>query len=319
VNSRPLIAAAVLAAIALPTRVQSQPVYAPGNIPDHWLTGGPDCSELQQDFQIVHYNENMYILREAGCVHHEKPFLFMLFGQNKVMLLDTGAGPNTDPVSGREPNVRAAVDFVIKEWSKAHNRTSIHLVVVHLHSHFDHIWGDPQFINRPDTTFVPPASVQVLIDFFGFKRWPKDIVQYDLGNRVLDIIATPGHDDTELAIYDRQTGILLVGDTLYPGRLYINGTADEYQASIQRMVDFTATRTTVHVMGTHIERRAPYIDWPIFEHYQPIEMPLQFGRSILLELLEACKLRDRDGKIVQKIYRDFTTCANYPNCNPINK
>src|SRR5687767_1189067 len=86
--------------------------FTPGVLPDKWLTGGPDCSELPQDFQIHKYNDNLYILREAGCVHHEKPFLFMLFGQQKVLLLDTGAGPNTDPETGREPNVRANVDFV---------------------------------------------------------------------------------------------------------------------------------------------------------------------------------------------------------------
>jgi len=256
--SRFWIALAAVAALSLlpsASWASNQSVtFTPGAFPDHWLTGGPDCSELQQDFQIHRYNTNLYILREAGCVHHEKPFLFLLFGQDKALLLDTGAGPNTDPVSGRQPDVRSAVDFVIGQWLKQAGRTSIPLVVVHLHSHFDHVWGDPQFIGRPDTTFVPPGSVAVLKSFFGITSWPEQIVPYDLGKRVLDIIPTPGHDDTELAIYDRQTALLLVGDTLYPGRLYINGTADEFQASVQRMLDFTADKPVAHVLGTHIER-----------------------------------------------------------------
>mgnify|MGYP000641505446 CR=1 FL=1 len=51
-----------------------------------------------------------------------------------------------------------------------------------------------------------------------------------------------------------------------------------------------------HVLGTHIERKAPYVDYPIFEHYQPVEMDLQLGRASLLELLEATTLRDRHGQ-----------------------
>lgn len=314
-----LARAAALALAVSPSLAFAQVLnFVPGEMPNKWLTGGPDCSELPQDFQVHRYNNNMYILREAGCVHHEKPFLFLLFGQDKVLLMDTGAGPNTDPESGREPNVRAAVDFVIGQWLRENNRTSIHLVIVHLHSHFDHIWGDFQFSGRPNTTLIPHSSVPVLKSFFGITFWPHQIVQYNLGGRVLDIIPTPGHDDTELAIYDRQTAILFTGDTLYPGRLYINGTANEFQASIQRLVDFTEHRAVVHVLGTHIERKLPYTDWPIFEHYQPIEYPLEMGRSTLLELLEATKRRDSSGKIVQKIYRDFTICGAYPNCNPVN-
>jgi glyoxylase-like metal-dependent hydrolase (beta-lactamase superfamily II) len=315
-----MISVATLAILPSQLHASSGSVtFTPGVLPDKWLTGGPDCSELPQDFQVHRYNDNLYILREAGCVHHEKPFLFLLFGQNKALLLDTGAGPNTDPETGREPNVRGAVDFVINAWLKKNNRQSIPLVIVHLHSHFDHIWGDFQFANRPETTLVPPGSVQALKTFFGITNWPEQIVPYDLGRRVVDIIPTPGHDDTELAIYDRQTGILLTGDTLYPGRLYINGSADEFQASIQRMVTFTENKVVTHVIGTHIERKAPYLDYPIYEHYQPIEVDLQMGRDSLLELLEATKLRDKNGKIVQKIYRDFTICGSYPNCNPINK
>jgi len=311
-------AAFAAAALAVPSFAQSVDTFETGTIPDHWINGGPDCSEQPASFQVHHYNENFYILRESGCVHYEKPFLFMIFGNDKVLLLDTAAGNDTDQTTGRIPDVRGTVDFVIERWLRAHNKTSIQLVIVHLHSHPDHIFGDYQFNGRPNTTLVPPGSVQVLIDFFGFRHYPDDIVQYDLGGRVLDVIATPGHDPTELAIYDRKTALLLVGDSLYPGRLYINQPADIYQASIQRLVDFTATRNTVHVLGTHIERKFPYQDYGLFLHDQPVEVPLQFGRGVLLELLEACKLRDKNKNIVQKIYRDFTTCSNYPNCNPIN-
>ena len=316
--------------VMLPFTAHAQTVaYVPGVLPDTWFSGGPGCASFRDDFQIHAYNEDFYILRESGCVHAEKPFLYLIFGQDRAILFDTGAGDNTDPTTGRVPNVVGAVNQVIDRWLAANRKQSIHLVVTHLHSHFDHIWGDGQFAGRPNTSFVQPASVAALQSFFGIARWPRDIVAYDLGGRVLDIIPIPGHDETSIAVYDRQTGVLLTGDTVYPGRVYINvPDADVFEASIRRLVDFTSTRLVTHVLGTHIEQRGPYVDYPIGTHYAPDEIPLQLGRAHLLEMLEAARLQARSDsasdakgdkkRIVQKAYRDFTTCGPYPECNTVN-
>lgn len=296
--------------------------YEKGELPNKWLTGGPECKNFKDDFQIHKYSKNFYILRESGCIHTEKPFLYLVFGNDKVVLFDTGAGNDTDPDTGRTPNVVGVVDDVINQWLLENKRDSIPLVVTHLHSHFDHIWGDFQFINRPNTTLIKPGSVELLKDLFGIKKWPNDIGSYDLGGRVLDIIPVPGHDETSIAVYDKITGVLLSGDVLYPGRIYINEhDPDLMQDSVQRLVDFTSTRLVTHILGTHIEQRAPYYDYARGIHYAPDEIPLQLGRAHLLELLEATKLRTRKGDsevITQKAYRDFTICGAYPNCEPVN-
>jgi len=296
--------------------------YESGVLPKVWFSGGPGCATFTDDFQVNKYNDNFYILRQSGCTHTEKPFLYILFGKNKAILFDTGAGNNTDPTTGRVPNVVAAVDKVINEWLAKNNRSSIPLVVTHLHSHWDHTWGDFQFEKRPNTTFVKSGDVGTLQSFFGIKNWPQDTATFDLGGRILDIIPIPGHDATSIAVYDRATAVLLSGDTVYPGRIYINEPdPDLFQASIQRLVDFTSTRLVVHVLGTHIEQRAPYLDYAIGEHYTPEEIPLELGRAELLELLEASKLRTEVGgkkQVTQKAYRDFTICDVYPKCTPVN-
>lgn len=296
--------------------------YEVGSLPAKWITGGPECATAHDDFQVHKYNENFYILRESGCVHTEKPFLYLLFGTDKAILFDTGAGNDTDTTTGRTPDVAGAVNGVINQWLKQNNLESIHLVIAHLHSHLDHIWGDFQFTNRPDTTFVGPGDVITLKKFFGIKRWPEDTGTYDLGNRMLDIIPVPGHDATSIAVYDRETAVLLTGDVLYPGRIYINEpNPDTMQMSIQRLVDFTRDKLIVHVLGTHIEQRAPYYNYARGVHYAPDEVPLQLGRADLLELLEATKLRTGSGKdkhITQVAYRDFTICGVYPDCQPVN-
>jgi len=42
-------------------------------------------------WQYHAYNNNTYILRQSGFTDYEKPFLYMLFGEEKVFLLDTGS------------------------------------------------------------------------------------------------------------------------------------------------------------------------------------------------------------------------------------
>ena len=50
---------------------------------------------------------------------------------------------------------------------------------------------------------------------FGITNWPNQIAQYDLGGRVLDVVPLPGHEEAHIAVFDRDRGLLLTGDTLY--------------------------------------------------------------------------------------------------------
>jgi hydroxyacylglutathione hydrolase len=269
-----------------------------GVLPDRWQVSGPDCppetETSRPKFQIHQYNEDLFILRESGCSNYEKPFMYLIFGKDRVLMLDTGAG---------KTDVAQVVQGVIAEWLKRNGRDAISLVVAHTHAHGDHISGDVQLKALPNTTVVAltPADVQI---FFGFKNWPEEITQYDLGSRVLDLIPIPGHQAASIAFYDRQTGILFTGDTLYPGRLYVaDGAA--FTKSIQRLVDFTKGKIVTHILGNHIEQtRTPYLDYPIGSVHQPDEHALELGRAHLLELNEA--LQNMNGKIVRMAFRDFT-------------
>jgi hydroxyacylglutathione hydrolase len=264
-----------------------------GVLPDRWQVSGPDCP-ADPKFQVHQYNEDFYILRESGCSNYEKPFLYLVFGKEKVLMLDTGAG---------KTDVADVVKGVIDQWLHRNNRESISLVVAHTHAHGDHISGDAQLKMLSGATVVglKPADVQA---FFGFKNWPEEIVPYDLGGRILDIIPIPGHEASSIAVYDRQTGILFSGDTLYPGRLYVADRA-AFARSIQRLVDFTNGKIITHILGNHIEQtRTPYLDYKIGTMYQPDEHELQLGRGELLELNET--LVRMNGKIVRLALRDFT-------------
>jgi hydroxyacylglutathione hydrolase len=270
-----------------------------GTLPPKWITGGPDCLTVP-DWQIHEYNEDFYILRESGCTNYEKPFLYLIFGKDRALLEDTGAGKNE---AGK------AVSELIAKWCARNGRASIPLVVAHSHAHGDHIAGDSQFRAMPNATMVP-LTIDGTREFYGIAKWPEDPGKIDLGGRVLDVVAIPGHDTLAIALYDRQTGILLTGDSLYPGRLYVRDFP-EFARSTQRLVDFTKGKIIAHVLGTHIEQSAtPYKDYPVGTKYQPDEHELALSHGTLLELNEA--LIGMNGVPARMAMRDFTIWPSTP-------
>lgn len=266
--------------------------FLAGGFPEGWINGGPNCPG-EPVIQIHQYNQDMYILRQSLCTNFEGPFIYLLFGQDKVLMQDTGAGgiPIADTVYG-----------IIDDWLARNGKQSIDLIVSHSHSHGDHIQGDPQFQGQPNTTVVPLTATAVA-DFFGISDWPNDIVEYDLGERIIDVIAIPGHQVAHIALYDRQTGNLFTGDTLYPGRLYIS-QFPTYVQSIQRLVTFMNDKTVCNVLGTHIEMtNTAGEDYNFGATYHPDEHRLQLDRSHLLELLDGVIKMQDDPHI--EVHDDF--------------
>jgi glyoxylase-like metal-dependent hydrolase (beta-lactamase superfamily II) len=194
--------------------------------------------------QVQSLGPDTFVIRQSVRTNFEAPFLYLLFGRDRALLLDTGAG-------GLE--IRPTIDSLISRWMATHHRTSLPLVVAHTHSHRDHIAGDGEFRDRPDTTVagLTPADVA---DLFHVERWPDRLGYLDLGGRRLTIIPTPGHQVAHIMIYDPTRALLLSGDALYPGRLYvpINHMAAE-RASIDRVVGFARTHRIAAILGAHIE------------------------------------------------------------------
>ena len=293
--------AAVLGAIALSAQAP-EPDGAgvqPGTFPDKWATGGPNCIELPA-WQVHEYNPDLFILRQSGCTHYEKPFLYLFFGRDKALLVDTGAG---------EPGTGAIVSKVIGQWLERNERKSIQLMVTHSHSHGDHTAGDKDFMGKPHVEFVA-AKPEALQNAFHIATWPTAIGKVDLGGRPIDVIPIPGHDAASVAYFDAKTGVLLTGDSLYPGRLYVRdwqGFAD----STERMVDFTAGKIVTYVLGAHVEQhRQPYRDYVVHTQYQPEEHPLALYRAHLLELHAA--MREIGDKPRKAAYAAFTLWPREP-------
>lgn len=276
---------------------EEAPHVRTGTLPTTWDSGGPRCMEMPE-WQTHEYNPDLLILRQSGCTDFEKPFVFLLFGAERALLLDTGS---------RNGNIAPQIALIVHRWLARNGRDSIPLLVVHTHAHGDHVAGDAalQALNdaRMPITLIP-ATVEDNKKIFHMAHWPEDLGAVDLGNRIIDAIAIPGHQDAGIALYDRQTGILFTGDSVYPGRLYIHDLT-EFQNSNERLLRFTAGKPVAHIIGNHIEQtRTPYVDYPEGTLWQPQEHELALSRGVLLEIQAG--LESMHGKPQRMAYRDFT-------------
>jgi glyoxylase-like metal-dependent hydrolase (beta-lactamase superfamily II) len=272
------------------TAAAGPPIQAP--LFKTWSNG---VSPGEPQMQVQRYDDDTYVIRQSIRTNFEGPFLYVLFGNTRALLIDTGAGGL---------KVRPTIDRVIAEWATRHHRISIPLVVSHSHSHGDHHQGDAEFQDQPDTTVVGLYPKDVA-DFFKIADWPNHIVPYDLGGRVLDIIPTPGHQSAHIMIFDRKTRLLFSGDSLGPYRLYIPiNEAKTYRDSIDRVAAFGRDKHVSWILGAHIEMTTkPGELIPDEAPSHPDEHVLEISYSNLPELQTA--LHAMSDNLVQQPHRDF--------------
>lgn len=253
-----------------------------------WIHGSESAKHNDDpDIQVHEYDEHTYLLRQNMAVNYEGPFLFLLFGNDRAVLIDSGATASADYFP-----LRRVVDDLINGWLSTHPRPGYGLLVVHTHAHGDHIAGDSQFKDRGDTVVVNAERPEAWA-FFGFDADASRTAQIDAGGRILHCLATPGHHRAAVTFYDPYTGLLFTGDTVYRGRLYVEDWA-AFSDSLDRLIEFAATHRVSHVLGCHIEMTTqPGVDYPVRTTYQPDEPPLQMTadhlrrvRAALLHITE---------------------------------
>ncbi len=175
-------------------------------------------------FTVQNIDDETYAISEYG--HWEKVHSFLLIGEKKAVLIDTGLGIDS---------IRRVTDKL----------TSLPIEVITTHVHVDHIGGHREFdkiyvhegdkdwlINgiqglsieqirndiKRDITIPTPLTFNPNA-YQPFQGVPsgllKDQDTVDLGNRKLIIYHTPGHSPGHLSIYDTIKGYLFTGDLLY--------------------------------------------------------------------------------------------------------
>jgi len=255
--------------------------------------------------EIRMLDRQSFVLRVSKCVHYEGNFLFVLLGSDRCMVHDTG------PVNGI--HLRCIVDRLI-EFSLEHRHheeeslanlfakrldsgwfsspgsdCGFPLMVVHSHCHGDHIQGDEEFVDRPNTQILP-HSLLALKEFFQISPNCTHTC-FDLGERRVEVLFTAGHEPqgTDVCFYDHSRAWMLTGDIFYPGRLYIsNFTA--FRQSMLRLNQFVKANGVSVFLGSHIEIGQPTgtstEEYPTGTRYQPNEHRWALYEEDLAKLCE---------------------------------
>jgi hydroxyacylglutathione hydrolase len=258
-----------------------------------WIHGSEDCA-LNRDppIDIFEFNPDTFILRQNKCVQFEAPFIYVLFGTQTVLVVDTGATPDAESFP-----LYDTVQTLISGRAADTQSQSLQITVIHSHGHRDHKAADAQFQDQPGVTLVKPTDKAVR-QYFGFSDWPSGLARIDLGGRALEVIPVPGHQGQDIALYDEGTGWLLTGDTVYPGRVYVKNWK-EYRSSVARLEAFAETHTISGVLGSHIEMSRDGTLFPLGATYQPQEASLLLTANDLSTLNQALqKAGDKPQEIV---------------------
>ena len=144
------------------------------------------------------YNDTTWFILHSGGTQ----YCYLLEGKNEALLIDTGCG---------QGNIRAYVERL----------TLKPIRVICTHAHYDHFGGcgwweecmmqkDYAFTYREQCDSVVQADKKPHPDFSVVPVKDGDVM--DLGDRIIEIIGIPAHADSSIALLDKNTRLLFVGD-----------------------------------------------------------------------------------------------------------
>lgn len=224
----------------------------------------PGEGELEQGwFAVDEPAPGVFRIQEP--LHNENVKSFLVLGGRRAALIDTGMGIG---------DIRAVVEA----------RTSLPVVVINSHAHWDHIGGNELFdeiwIHEAEADGLAGVSNEILRDWFGphNMRGPLpghvDLTtvaypptpptgtltggeEIDLGDRTLEVIHSPGHSPGGIALWDERNRILFTTDVAYPCMLLVHDREDlkTYHVSLERLAALDPAPEMI--LGSHCDVEMP--------------------------------------------------------------
>ena len=207
--------------------------------------------------------------------HLQEVNMFLIFGTQKALLLDTGMGICDS---------RSVVQELCEGYYGHPVDLTDMLLVVNCHAHFDHTGGnhlyhevfavDVPLVRRQAEKGVAhgPLAGQTAEDMFLFGYpegfGPEDYCirpyrfvpcedghRFELGDREVEFITTPGHTEDHAMLYDHRDGILFAGDMIYFGAIYVqfdndilgHSNLDQYIESLNKIKSRCAGLNSIYV------------------------------------------------------------------------
>ena len=201
----------------------------------------------QSWFDVYRLTDDTYAIYEPN--QFEEAISYLVLGSERGVIIDTGTGIG---------DIRRVVEEL----------TDLPISVLLTHEHYDHVagafrWDDIIMYDNADALRVlkagrDNASLQRYVtgdylwkplpEGFDPSTWiipsmePTVLVhdgdEIDLGDRVLEVIYTPGHSPGSMCLLDREKRILFTGDHFFPGPLYAHPAdvnIEDYIASNEKL------------------------------------------------------------------------------------
>jgi glyoxylase-like metal-dependent hydrolase (beta-lactamase superfamily II) len=234
-------------------------------------------------FEVYRIRPGVFAIYEPH--QGEEVISYLVTGSKRALLFDTGMGIGNIQKTAAE-------------------LTPLPVSVLNSHTHNDHVGDNWRFtdVYAMDTAFTrenakgsaADAQAELAPDQicgslpagfdpksystkpFQVAHWLHDGDKIDLGGRILEVRAAPGHTPDSIALLDADNGLLFTGDTYYPGPIFLyrpETDLDAYVASVKKL------------------SALPHLQLLLPAHNVPVADPTDLGRVL------AAMVQVRSGKL----------------------
>lgn len=198
-------------------------------------------SEAYQSFEFVEIEPGFYSIEQDFV----RSFLFI--DHEKILLVDLGMGGNH------------LLEQIRSRWS-------LPITVVFTHADMDHVGDAVDF----DLRYMHPSE----IDYYNSKStnavpmlpiWEGEKI--DIGSFTFEVVLMPGHTPGSIALLDRKKRILIGGDTIQYGPIFMFGSGRNFQS-------FAASMDKIQGLIEHI-------DW-IYACHHDLKVPSGIVKQLII-------------------------------------
>ena len=154
--------------------------------------------------EIIKINENTWRIEDGGVR------FFLLAGDKKALLIDSGM------------QIHNAKEI-------AEGLVNLPIELLNTHADRDHVGSNDEF----DSFYMNPAEAS---NYYNTNKMTGIIIPVtdgdiiDLGSRELEIITLPGHTPGSIAVLDKNNRVLISGDPIQDGDIFMFGVQREMHA-----------------------------------------------------------------------------------------
>ena len=189
-------------------------------------------------FKVSYLGDRIYCIEEPKSSQGNVSYLIL--GDKRALMFDTGCGEN-------EVKGNFKIKYILDKI------TTLPVTLIQSHFHFDHNQNIHEFerIAFPDLPELrervsPEGQFQFSQEDLFEGDYPSEIrvdewfpmeTDIDLGGRTIQLVHVPGHSDESVAIVDSSSKMILLGDFLYNGALFLfrNDDLALYQQTVDHL------------------------------------------------------------------------------------